>query len=473
MKRLISLILASVMLLAIAPAGVFAAAKPITSVYVTRVISPIIGQPCSTEFIRIVTVPENAVITEGSKAPYIFWYDYTAKTVMSKTDTFAEGHEYGLHAAICPKDGYRFDYDGDRYTGEVLVSRKTAQPAQKRSSEGDLLVRSEPYKPLKAITSITVTGVPEPLAGHPLTADTVKIVTEPADALITEGEGAPVYSWYDDSESGFCEPDEIFAENHLYHICVYLTPKEGYSFPIDYIDNLAGTEYYCGTLTVNGKELSSRPHLSDHQNVLYFNGPAKRAGSYTRVESVTVTNVPEPVATQPCSVEGIEIATDPADSLITEGEGAPYIRWYDETEEKDMQPTDTFITGHKYHIEIDLAHKPGYMFVIGVYDVLIDGESASQIEYHENPGEWSSQATVTVYGQRGIEPLSPAFIYGDVNADGNVNAKDASAMAKKLAGWTIEIDENAADVTCDGKVNGKDLSLMLKYFAGWDVKLGA
>lgn len=61
---------------------------------------------------------------------------------------------------------------------------------------------------------------------------------------------------------------------------------------------------------------------------------------------------------------------------------------------------------------------------------------------------------------------------GDVNDDGTVNAKDASALAKRLAGWSVEINEANADTNADGTVNAKDLSLLLKYLAGWSVTLG-
>lgn len=67
------------------------------------------------------------------------------------------------------------------------------------------------------------------------------------------------------------------------------------------------------------------------------------------------------------------------------------------------------------------------------------------------------------------ESPEPTYIPGDINSDGTVNAKDASALSKHLAGWTITIDESASDVTSDGTVNGKDLALLLKYLAGWKV----
>ena len=61
---------------------------------------------------------------------------------------------------------------------------------------------------------------------------------------------------------------------------------------------------------------------------------------------------------------------------------------------------------------------------------------------------------------------------GDVNGDGTVNAKDASALLKRLAGWNIKINEDAADTTADKVVNAKDAAQLMKYLAGWNVKIG-
>ena len=61
------------------------------------------------------------------------------------------------------------------------------------------------------------------------------------------------------------------------------------------------------------------------------------------------------------------------------------------------------------------------------------------------------------------------FVGGDVDGDGNVNAKDANQLLKYLAGWTIPGDASHADTLRDGVVNAKDASKLLKYLAGWNV----
>ncbi len=59
---------------------------------------------------------------------------------------------------------------------------------------------------------------------------------------------------------------------------------------------------------------------------------------------------------------------------------------------------------------------------------------------------------------------------GDVNGDGKLNARDARALLRYIAGLTddTEIDENVADYNKDGKVNARDARAMLRHIAGLD-----
>ena len=78
-----------------------------------------------------------------------------------------------------------------------------------------------------------------------------------------------------------------------------------------------------------------------------------------------------------------------------------------------------------------------------------------------------------VYDKEGKEvPAVVPFdgVMGDVNGDGQYNAKDVNAVMKVLAGVAgVEVDEIAADVNGDKAVNAKDVALMLKLSAGWNV----
>ena len=70
------------------------------------------------------------------------------------------------------------------------------------------------------------------------------------------------------------------------------------------------------------------------------------------------------------------------------------------------------------------------------------------------------------------DATKPQILYGDVDDDGAVTAKDSTILARFLAGWeNTTINPAAADVNLDGEVDDLDLQLLRYYLAGWDVSL--
>ncbi len=61
----------------------------------------------------------------------------------------------------------------------------------------------------------------------------------------------------------------------------------------------------------------------------------------------------------------------------------------------------------------------------------------------------------------------PAYILGDVNGDGRVNARDARALLRYIASPEDggEIDTVAADLTGDGRINARDARALLRLIA--------
>ena len=59
-------------------------------------------------------------------------------------------------------------------------------------------------------------------------------------------------------------------------------------------------------------------------------------------------------------------------------------------------------------------------------------------------------------------------LLGDANGDGKVNARDARALLRFIAGLTeeSEIDQIAADYNGDGKINARDARAILRHIAG-------
>ena len=63
------------------------------------------------------------------------------------------------------------------------------------------------------------------------------------------------------------------------------------------------------------------------------------------------------------------------------------------------------------------------------------------------------------------------YLPGDVNGDGTVNIRDASAILRYCGNYSVTVVEAALDVNGDGSVNVRDASSILRYCAGYDVVL--
>ncbi|MBO4897142.1 MAG: Ig-like domain-containing protein [Clostridia bacterium] len=60
---------------------------------------------------------------------------------------------------------------------------------------------------------------------------------------------------------------------------------------------------------------------------------------------------------------------------------------------------------------------------------------------------------------------------GDINGDGRVNNQDGTYLLRYLAGWTVDIVEEALDVNGDGRINNQDGTVLLRYLAGWSIDI--
>ncbi len=79
-------------------------------------------------------------------------------------------------------------------------------------------------------------------------------------------------------------------------------------------------------------------------------------------------------------------------------------------------------------------------------------------------GSYGGTITWKVIGEDDVKP-------GDVNGDGKLNAKDATAILKKIVGKLenpVENFDKIADVNGDTKVNAKDATKILKTIVGKD-----
>ncbi len=62
------------------------------------------------------------------------------------------------------------------------------------------------------------------------------------------------------------------------------------------------------------------------------------------------------------------------------------------------------------------------------------------------------------------------YVSGDANGDSVVDIYDAIILEQSLAGWQVEIDDQAADCNGDGEVDINDALLLKQHLAGWKVE---
>ena len=56
---------------------------------------------------------------------------------------------------------------------------------------------------------------------------------------------------------------------------------------------------------------------------------------------------------------------------------------------------------------------------------------------------------------------------GDVNGDGNVTARDITALSRYIAGgYNVTVVEAALDINRDGNVTARDITTLSRYIAG-------
>ena len=66
-----------------------------------------------------------------------------------------------------------------------------------------------------------------------------------------------------------------------------------------------------------------------------------------------------------------------------------------------------------------------------------------------------------------VTVMQESTIPGDIDGDGEVNAKDVTALRRNIVGgYGVELSKEVADLNKDSYVNAKDVSLLRRFLAG-------
>ena len=108
-----------------------------------------------------------------------------------------------------------------------------------------------------------------------------------------------------------------------------------------------------------------------------------------------------------------------------------------------------------------------YGAVTFTYSTAADGEYSA--EAPTAAGKYFVKATVAetkAYSGLESDPVefeitAKSVTLGDLNNDGEVNAKDLIILIRVNAGWEIDYNNDAADMNADGSINMKDIILLI------------
>ncbi|MBQ3179039.1 MAG: hypothetical protein IJB52_14560 [Clostridia bacterium] len=146
----------------------------------------------------------------------------------------------------------------------------------------------------------------------------------------------------------------------------------------------------------------------------------------------------------------------PITNAMTDAEGNPFLRctWVDGLEN---------IVGDKTFVTLNFLVNEGVEEGSYEFDIVYDPDNVYMVEGYD----YYNVDMAVVKGVANIVDYIP----GDIDGDGNVNAKDQGRLLQYLAGLPVTVDVKALDVNGDGNVNAKDQGRLLQYLAGLPVEI--
>ncbi len=130
------------------------------------------------------------------------------------------------------------------------------------------------------------------------------------------------------------------------------------------------------------------------------------------------------------------------------------ITWVDALAEENITTNGVFVT-LTFKVKEDAAE--------GTTEISINADDIFDKDFNDVEFTFDS-ATVAIAAANNSIP-------GDVNGDGNINARDYAMLIQYLNEWDVTIDTDAADVNDDGNINARDYAMLIQYLNEWPVEL--
>ncbi len=261
MKKVLSVLLAALMIMSVMSIVAYAEYQVIDFISIQGVVAPKVGEKPTysantnnSEIFHIYTGygPVGDNIYEG-----VQWYDQSTSTLMDKNDTFQAGHQYNVTVYLAINtdvfDGcYMFPENSGMINMTIngkeafggFIGPEHDYSASYWVSYTFPVVENE-------IESIAVTGVTAPAIGAKpaykatvASADPYTVFTSYPETDVQNG-----VAWYDMTASKSVKSTDTFVDGHAYSVTVYLRAKDEYAFP----------RVFNGNATLNGKSAVAGP----------------------------------------------------------------------------------------------------------------------------------------------------------------------------------------------------------------------
>jgi len=238
-KRVFSLIMCFVLMLALVPLSAFAKNSPeanlIKEVSVSGVQTPYVGENPD-YYSKLGNSSAYTYSNQHEGDPDVFegkwWYDETDKKVLMPDSTFKKDHVYSFNVLLVPNEGFEFWVDNyDTSVIKAYVNGNEVRVIENLTGKYQVMLQYtfEPCDYNYEIKELSV-NVTEPVAGeYPdfnISIDTAGVVKDTIDS--------PYYiygvAWYDCKTHTFMNPSDPFEEGGVYEANIVLTTISDYYF---------------------------------------------------------------------------------------------------------------------------------------------------------------------------------------------------------------------------------------------------
>ena len=335
----------------------------VESIEISNLLEPVIGEKPDTYYIYKagVYVSDSQRNTDGWRRG-VLWVDETTNTAMAATDTFTGGHTYSVKLEFFARNDYTFTDSAGKLVTTASVRGKQAEVILVNSQ--NVYVKFTFPTLTIHVDNVSFSDLDQPKVGKTPDYDVTFSATGCRMEDKTEGVWKNGIKWINTTDSVEMMPTDTFKEGKTYQVCFSLVLEDGYAFT----NSVGGLGFHN---SVNGGYGGDVKDLgTDKTNVGVFYQFPKLDLETIKKAAITDVEAPKMGAAPDydVTVEGEYFKKDKTDNYWKNG-----VKWYDETTEQDMKPTDTFIGGHRYRVTVALSADTGYAFAYSSGSLAVTG----------------------------------------------------------------------------------------------------